>query len=134
VKSLAVRLGVTAALAFVAVMILAIALWELAQALLLELQAAGLGAPLSYLITSAAGFVLAALILLATWLGSRRRRRAAPLSGIDNVAARLGGAVADEFAASTRSHPYRTIGVALMAGLMLGAIPELRGALRNLFK
>jgi hypothetical protein len=130
-----VRVAVTAAAAFVAVVIAAIALWELAQALLMELQAAGLGAALSYLLTSLAGFVLAGLIVLASRLGSgRRRRRAAPLSGIDGMAARLGGAVADEFAASTRAHPYRMLGAALMAGLVLGALPELRSALFSVLK
>ncbi len=50
------------------------------------------------------------------------------------MAARLGGAVADEFAASTRAHPYRMLGAALMAGLVLGALPELRSALFSVLK
>ena len=136
-RSWSARLGFAAAGFAVAFVVATIGLGFLGAALFLELEAAGLSPPAAAAIVGAAGLALAALIGL---LAKRfLRPAAAPTmartgSTVNDAAADLGALVAQQIVSSARAHPYGTIGAALAAGLAVGALPELRKALKGLFK
>lgn len=134
------RLALASALGVLAAIVLAIAIWYLSVALALALEGAGLGSAWSSLIVGAVGLVLVLVIALMIKLSvSSRRRAAAPApassaAGVAGIAAELGGVVAQRLTETGRAHPYKTMGSALAAGLIVGALPELRGLLAGLFK
>lgn len=115
-----------------ALILVAFAVWYLAQSLLLALEAAPLSPALSYLITGVVGVVLAAFcVTVAKAVTSVRSRAPAPASTAGDVARQLGGVAAAQIMSASKTHPYGTIGVAMAAGLVAGALPELRTLLIN---
>jgi hypothetical protein len=133
------RLGAAAGAGIVALMIVAIALWYLGDALILVLEAKALSPAAAHAIAGAVALVLVALIGLAVKLMLRRRREVTvratvPVNPTADAAAQLGGLVAQQLLSKTRGHPYGTAGAALAAGLAVGAIPELRDLLKGLMK
>jgi len=137
VASLPTRIGLAAAAAIVALIVLGTATWFLGDALMLLLVEKGFTSAGAAGLTGLAGIVLVGLIgLLAKWLLSRHRRAAAPApaANVNTAAAELGAMVAQQFVTATRAHPYKTMGAALAAGLAVGAIPELRKTLTDLLK
>jgi hypothetical protein len=137
VTGLPTRIGLAAAAGIVALVVLGTTMWYLGDALLLLLEAKGFTPPAAAGLTGLAGLVLAALLgLLARGVARSPRRRAAatPAPGADGIAADLGALAAQQIVNATREHPYGTVGAALVAGLAVGAIPELRKALSGLFK
>jgi hypothetical protein len=145
VSSLPTRLGLAAAAGIVALIALGTTLWFLGDALMLLLEEKGFGPPGAAGLTGLAGLVVVLLLGLAARLAMRSpRRRAAtaaataPPPGVNGVAngiaADLGALAAQQIVNSTRAHPYGTVGAALVAGLAVGAVPELRKFLMGLFK
>ena len=118
-----------------ALILVAFAVWYLAQSLLLALEAAPLSPALSYLINGVVG-VGAGRVPSYPWhsavdLGPRSSAPA-PASTAGDVAAaarrRCRGA---DHVGVENPHPYGTIGVAMAAGLVAGASPQLRTLLIN---
>jgi hypothetical protein len=142
VSSLTARLALAAAASAVALIVAAIALWFLGQALFLALAATMLSPAQAAVITGVSGLVLAALIGFLARAVLRPRRTAvaasalAPNSGsiVNDLALQLGSIVAQKAAATSKAHPYGTVGTAFAAGFGLGAMPELRKALLDLLK
>jgi hypothetical protein len=134
------RLALAAAAVAVALIVAAIALWFFGQALFLQLETTRLSPAEAALITGVSGLVLAVLIaLLARYLLRPRRvaaRAPTPSSGslVNDLALQLGGIIAQQATATSRAHPYGTVGTALVAGLAVGAMPELRKALLGVLK
>jgi hypothetical protein len=101
--------------------------------------------PLAALLVGLVGFIVAGLILLAAGMASRygRTGRSNGNSGsadpglagnVNDLAAKLGGLAAGQLTAQAQAHPYRTFAVALLAGLAVGASPELRNMLEKMLK
>jgi|SRR5580704_19244694 hypothetical protein len=134
------RLGFTAALAVLALIVSAIALGYFAQSVFLLLEEKGFGPPAAASLTGACGIVLAAILALFGRLFLRPKSAARPVpaarsNGVaTDIAADLGALAAQQIVNTTREHPYGTVGAALAAGLAVGAIPELRKTLVGLFK
>jgi hypothetical protein len=136
------RLALAATAGVVALIVAAIALWFLGQALFLALAATILSPAQAAVITGISELVLAALIgFLARALLRPRRTTVAvsaptPSSGsvVNDLALQLGSIVAQKAAAASKAHPYGTVGTAFTAGFGLGAVPELRKALLDLLK
>ena len=131
------RLALAGAAGVAALVVAAIAVWFLGQSLTLALEAIPLSPAVSTLTVGLIGLLLAMLIALVGRLVAAPRRAATPASpaaGVADAAAELGGLLAQRLTASSRSHPYGTIGTALVAGLIVGALPELRSLLASLLK
>jgi hypothetical protein len=142
VTSLPARIGLAAGTGIVALIVLGTTLWFLGDALLLLLEANGSSPAAAAGLTGIAGLALAGVIgLLARWLVRPHSRAAVPAqapgvngSAVNGYVAELGALVAQQVAASSRAHPYTTMGAALAAGVALGAVPELRKAIAGLAK
>jgi len=144
VGSLPKRIGLAAAGGIFALIVFGTTLWFLGDALLLLLEANGFSPPAAAGLTGLAGLVLTGLIGLLAKGALRQPSRAAaapplPASAATNSAvnayvAEVGTIVARQIIASTRAHPYKTMGAALAAGLAVGAVPELRNTLTGLLK
>jgi len=131
------RLALAAAAIATALIVTAIAIWHLGEALLLALESGGFGPAGATLIVGLVGLLLAALIAFAARLAACPRRAAhspSPPSGVNDLANQLGGILADRVVSATRAHPYGTVGAALLAGLVAGAVPELRTLLNGVLK
>jgi hypothetical protein len=136
------RLALAAAASVVALIVAAIALWFLGQALFLALAATTLSPAQAAVITGISLLVLAVPIgLLARALLRPRRTAVAasaptPSTGsvVNDLALQLGGIVAQKAAETSKAHPYGTVGAAFTAGFGLGAMPELRKTLLDLLK
>jgi hypothetical protein len=134
------RLALAAVAGGIALIVAAIALGFLGQALFLALAATMLSPAQAAVITGVSGLVLAALIGFLARAVLRPRRTAvaasAPSSGsvVNDLALQLGSIVAQKAAATSKAHPYGTVGTAFTAGFGLGAMPELRKALLDLLK
>jgi hypothetical protein len=143
VSSLPTRLGLAAAAGAVALIVIAVTIWFLGDALRLLLEANGFQPSAAAGLTGLAGLVLAGLIGFSVrWLVKPNRRPAVPttapapgVNGVANgIAADLGALAAQQIVNTTREHPYGTMGAALAAGIAVGAIPELRKTLTGLLK
>jgi hypothetical protein len=140
VGSLTTRLALAAGASVVALIVAAIALWFLGQALFLALAATTLSPAQAAVVTGISGLALAGLIALVAraLLRPARTAVAAPVpstgSIVNDLALQLGGIVAQQAAATSKAHPYGTVGTAFAAGFGLGAMPELRKALLDLLK
>ena len=136
--SLPTRIGLAAAAGIVALIVLGTTMWFLGDALMLLLEAKAFSPPAAAGLTGLAGLILILLIGIFVRLLMRSRRRALLSSrgdGVANsIAADLGALAAQQIVNTTRAHPYGTMGAALVAGLAVGALPELRKALLNLLK
>ena len=139
--SLPARIALAAASGLVALIIVALALRYLGEALFLCLATQGLDPAGAAALTGVAGLVVVGLIGLAVRLALRRPPRtavsatpAATGSAANGIAADLGILVARQVMNSAQAHPYSTMGAALAAGLAVGAVPELRKALTGLLK
>jgi hypothetical protein len=134
------RLALAAAAGVVALIVAAIALWFLGQALFLALAATTLSPAQAAVITGISLLVLAVLIGLVAraLLRPGRTAVAAPVpstgSVVNDLALQLGGIVAQMAADTSKAHPYGTVGAAFTAGFGLGAMPELRKTLLDLLK
>ena len=138
------RIGLAIGAAMAALIVFAIALWFLGDALMLWLlQEQGFRASAAAGLAGLAGLILAVLGgFVARWVLRAPRRPAVaaakPTPGINGVAngiaADLGALAAQQIVTTTRAHPYGTVGAALAAGLAVGAVPELRKSLMGLFK
>lgn len=132
------RLGAAAGAGIVALMIAAIALWYLGVAIILALEAGGMGPAAAHAIAGVIGLVLVGVIgVVAKLLVSRREvtvRTTVPVSPTADAAAQLGGLVAQQLMTNAREHPFGAAGAALAAGLAVGAIPELRDLLKGVVK
>jgi len=125
--------------AVAAIILVATAAIFLCAALYLFLVSLSVAPPLAALLAGLAALILAGLIMLAARMspGLRRtRRRSGPGNdgNVDDLAARLGGLAAEQLNTEAQAHPYRTFAVALLAGLAVGASPELRNMLRKTLK
>ena len=138
--SLPTRICLAAGAGIVALIVLGTTIWFLGNALMLLLQATGFEPAGAAALTGGAGLVLVALIgLLAKYLASPHPRAAIRAAGapppaardsaINGYAAELGAVLAQQVVSTTRAHPYTAMGAALVAGLAVGAIPELRKTL-----
>ncbi len=88
-------------------------------------------APAAALVTAGSALFLALLVILvgraiAALIRSRARR-----SG--GWAGELGGVLGAAFAARAAAHPHSTLIASLLSGFALGASPDLRHVLRDLF-
>jgi hypothetical protein len=132
------RVMLSAAAIVAAIIVAATSLLFLGGALYQFLLSLMVSPAAAALVVGLVGLAAAMLIvLLARWLsGSRPPNAAAPSigTGTNELAAELGGLVARQIASSAQAHPYGAIGVALVAGLVVGANPELRKALMSAFK
>ncbi|HVC53427.1 MAG TPA: hypothetical protein VND87_15520 [Stellaceae bacterium] len=132
------RLALAGAAGVAALVVAAIAVWFLGQSLTLALEAIPLSPAVSTLTVGLIGLLLAMLIALVGRIVAAPRHPAptpaSPATGVADVAAELGGLLAQRLTASSRSHPYGTIGTAVVAGLIVGALPELRSLLASLLK
>jgi hypothetical protein len=144
VASLPTRIGLAAGAGIVALIVLGTTTWFLGDALMLLLEAKGFAPAAAAGLTGLAGLVLVALIgVWAKWLvGSHRRATrpatataSSPAAGtVNGLAAELGAVIGQQLVTTTKTHPYKTMGAALAAGLAVGAIPELRKTLTDLLK
>ena len=100
---------------------------------------------LAALLVGLAGLMLAGLILLATRMAQRSGRTARRrgnngstnpglTDNLNDLAARLGSLAAQQASAQAQAHPYRSFAVALIAGLAVGGIPELRAMIEKMLK
>lgn len=132
------RLAAAVGAGIAALIVVAVALWYLGQSAMLGLEMIPLAPPIAALLVGVGGVVLALVIALIAKLLTRSRRPArAPVassSSVADAAAQLGGMVAQQVVSATRARPYTTLGAALAAGLVVGAVPELRGLIGGLLK
>jgi hypothetical protein len=133
------RLALAAAAGAFAALLIAVALWFLGYSLFLLLVWARLNPAAAALIVAAIGLALAGLAGLGArrLLRPRPARPAAPAAAggaLDELAAQIGSLAARQTVASVRAHPYGAIGTALLAGLAVGALPELRRLLSGILK
>jgi hypothetical protein len=127
------------AAALVAIILVVLAAIFLCRALYLYLVSLSAAPPLAALLTGLAALILAGLIILAARMatGFRRTDQTSGPSrsgNVDDLAATLGGLAAQQLNTRAQAHPYRTFAVALLAGLAVGASPELRSMLRKTLK
>jgi hypothetical protein len=125
--------------AVAAIILVATAAIFLCAALYLFLVSLWVAPPLAALFAGLAALILAGLIMLAARMapGVRRTSRTRGPGGdgnVDDLAARLGGLAAEQLNTGAQVHPYRTFAVALLAGLAVGASPEIRNMLRKTLK
>jgi hypothetical protein len=147
VGGLTTRIALAAAFGVSALLVIVVTLWFLGDALLALLQEQGFRRSAAAGLTGIVGLLVAAILGLAAKLSMRPRAptvqvlavTAPPLkpstgSVVNDLALELGSFAAQQVGATVRSHPYGTMGAALVAGLALGGIPELRKALLELTK
>jgi hypothetical protein len=142
VSSLPTRIGSAAGAGIAALIVLAVAMWFLGDALRLLFEAKGFTPAGAAGLTGVAGLVLVIVLGLVAKLivrSPRRRSAAATVAPGANgvatgIAADLGALAAQQIVNTTRDHPYGTVGAALAAGVAVGALPELRKSLMGLFK
>jgi hypothetical protein len=132
------RLGLAGA-GFAAALVVAIAATGfLGTAAFLGLEVEGMSPPAAAAVVGVGGLVLAVLLGLVGrhFLSPSQAPQAAKSSGgaVNDAAADLGALVAEQVVSATRKHPYTSIGAALIAGLAVGAVPELRKTLTDLLK
>lgn len=125
--------------AVAAIILVATAAIFLCAALYLFLVSLSVAPPLAALFAGLAALILVGLIMLAARMapGVRRASRTSGPGGdgnADDLAARLGGMAAEQLNTGAQAHPYRTFAVALLAGLAVGASPEIRNMLRKTLK
>lgn len=138
------RIVIAAATGLVALLVLAVTVWFLGDALKLWLEDKSFSPAAAAGLTGVAGLVLIGLLaFIARWSLRAPRRAAVPATaaprgsgnGVANgIAADLGALAAQQIVSSTRAHPYTTMGAALAAGVAVGAVPELRKTVLGLFK
>jgi hypothetical protein len=136
------RIGIAVAAGLVALVVFAVTMWFLGDALMLWIEEKAIPPAGAAGLTGLAGLVLVGLLGLTTrWALHPRRRAAIPATassganGVANgIAADLGALAAQQIVSTTRAHPYGTVGAALAAGLAVGAVPELRKSLMGLLK
>jgi hypothetical protein len=132
------KLGTAAGAGVAALIVIAITLWYFGQAIILGLEAQGVGPAAAHAIAGVVGLVVVGLIGVVVSLLLRRRkvtvRAAVPVSSTADAAAQLGGIVAQQLMMNAREHPFYGAGAALAAGLAVGAIPELRELLKGLVR
>jgi hypothetical protein len=127
------------AAAVAAIVLVATAAIFLCAALYLFLVSLSVAPPLAALLAGLAALTLAGLIILAARMAprfGRNRGSADPgLAGnVNDLAAKLGGLAAQHLNTEAQAHPYRTFGVALLAGLAVGGSPELRNMFEKILK
>ncbi len=133
------QLSFAAALAALALVAGAITLVYFARALFLLFAAQGFAPGAACALTGVCAIVAAAVLGVTARLLARPKpvMRTAPVArsnGIaTDIAGDLGALAAQQLLSATREHPYETVGVALAAGLAVGALPELRKTLAGLF-
>ncbi|MFO1186948.1 MAG: hypothetical protein U1E87_05560 [Alphaproteobacteria bacterium] len=94
-----------------------------------------IGAPLAALGTAAAAFLLAFTVLLVARLATGRKTKArAKDKTEEDLAAALGPACAASFSATVKEHGVAAAAATLLAGVAVGASPNLRKALLDLLK
>jgi hypothetical protein len=125
--------------AVVALILVVLAAIFLCRSLYLYLVSLSAAPPLAALLTGLAALIVAGLIILAARIatGPRRTDRTSEPSrngNVEDLAAKLGGLAAEQLNTAAQAHPYRTFAVALIAGLAVGASPELRNILRKTLK
>jgi len=132
------RLAAAAGAAVAALIVATIALWYFGEAIILGLEAGGMGLAAAHAIAGVVGLVVVGVIGVFAKLVLRRRevtvRTTVPVSPTADAAAQLGGLVAQQLMTNARSHPFYGAGAALAAGLAVGAIPELRDLLKGVVK
>lgn len=139
------RALIAMATAVVAVILVAAAAIFLGAALYLFLVSAAAAPALAAFLVGLAGLMLAGVILLATHIAQRCGRTARSGGGngfadpglaadLNDLAARLGALAAQQASAQAQAHPYRSFVAALVAGLAVGASPELRAVLEKILK
>jgi hypothetical protein len=132
------KLGTAAGAGVAALIVIAITLWYFGQAIILGLEAQGVGPAAAHAIAGVVGLVVVGLIGVVVSLLLRRRkvtvRATVPVSSTADAAAQLGGIVAQQLMMNAREHPFYGAGAALAAGLAVGAIPELRELLKGLVR
>jgi hypothetical protein len=146
VGGLTTRIALAAAFGVSALLVIVVTLWFLGDALLALLEEQGFRRSAAAGITGVVGLLVAAMLGLAAKLSMRPRApkvQVVPVTAppppstgsvVNDLALELGSFAAQQVGATVRSHPYGTMGAALVAGLALGGIPELRKALLELTK
>jgi hypothetical protein len=125
--------------AVAAIILVASAAMFLCAALYLLLVSLSAPPPLAALLTGLAALILAGLIILAARMASGlrptdRTGRLGHDGNVEDLAAKLGGLAAQQLNTEAQAHPYRTFAAALLAGLAVGASPELRNRLHKTLK
>jgi hypothetical protein len=125
--------------AVAAIILVASAAIFLCAALYLLLVSLSAPPSLAALLTGLAALILAGLIILAARMASGLRRtgrtgRPGHDGNVQDIAAKLGALAAQQLNTGAQAHPYRTFAVALLAGLAVGASPELRDRLHKTLK
>lgn len=135
------RVAISIAAAIAAILLVAIALMFLGGALYLLLVSMSVAPPLAALLTGLVGLILATLTILGARIAARCRRTgetcrqtASPAVSINDLAADLGSLAARKMTAQAQAHPYRALAVSLLAGLAVGACPELRSMIEKMLK
>jgi divalent metal cation (Fe/Co/Zn/Cd) transporter len=133
------RLGLTVATCLVGLLIACIGVGFLSAALYLAIQ--DVASPqIAALSTGAAAFIVAGLLALAVRARRHRRTPTPPGEMLRNTGAQpdLATEIGVLFGAQTtswvRSHAMSAAALALIAGFVVGASPDLRGALRDMFR
>jgi hypothetical protein len=127
------------AAAVAAIILAATAAIFLCAALYLFLLSLPVAPPLAALLAGLAALTVAGLIILAArvaprFRGMSRTRGDAQVGNVDDLAAKLGGLAAQQLNTAAQAHPYRTFGLALLAGLAVGGSPELRNMFEKILK
>jgi hypothetical protein len=140
VKRLVLRALLSLSAALVALYLVSLAFIALASALYFYLLSILSSPAEAALGVGVVGLVLAALVVLGVQLALRctapRRRAAAAVRSpeLKDLAGGLGATAANELMVRAAAHPFQAFAMALLAGLAIGASPELRSALKGLLK
>ena len=146
VGGLTARIALASVFGLSALLVVVVTLWFLGDALSSLLRENGFRPSAAAGLTGLAGLVLAAALGLAAKIALRPRVATVPVAApgppprpttgnvVNDFALELGSLAATQVGTTVRSHPYGTMGTALVAGLALGAMPELRKALLELAK
>ena len=127
------------AAAVAAIILIPTAAIFLCAALYLFLVSLSVAPPFAALLTGLAALAVAGSIILAarmapSFRGMGRTRGPGHIGNVDGLAAKLGGLAAQQLNTEAQAHPYRTFGVALLAGLAVGGSPELRNVFEKVLK
>jgi len=130
------RMAFSVAATVVAIILVATAAFFLCAALYLFLVSLSAAPPLAAFLVGLTALIVAGLcVLAARGLGRTSGGGASKDPGnLNDLAARLGGLAAQQLGAQAQAHPYRAFVGALLAGLAVGASPELRSMLEKIFK
>jgi len=145
VGGLTTRIALAAAFGISALLVIVVTVWFLGDALLGLLEEQGFRHSAAAGLTGIAGLIVAGFLGLSAKLAMRPRAPTIPVAApvsprpstgnvVNDIALELGSLAAAQAGATVRSHPYGTMGTALVAGLALGGMPELRKALLELTK